>query len=482
MHRRKSIILSLAVTVIMAATFVLPAGTGASAATGNSGWDLTLDSLKDSFADYFVVGNIMEPRRIRSATDAAFVHHYNFVTAENAMKPSSISRAAGQYSFSDVDVFMTWAEDLGLGIIGHTLVWHSQSPAWLTSVRDADGDYEPITRAEAQANMQEYINTVAGRYSGRIHAWDVVNEAFTTSLSSVPASGDWRDALRKTIEQTDGRPVLWYAAYANGADREAGECGSDYLYDAFVFTRLADPHAILYYNDFNETESGKREVIALMTEELNERWKSDPRNEEPERLLVEGLGLQAHYWTSDLNPASVELTIRRWIETGAEISITELDIPLGRWRNWGEPNEANFARQAELYEQVFNVFLRYSNYIERVTFWGMIDTQSWRDEGNPLLFDGQLQAKPSFFSVLNAVNEFNRADLVYIRSEAPEIIPEPEQPDEAGEASESAADDAPEPAAAAQSDSDFSPIRLGGIIVCVLVAIVIFIAMVKKKK
>ena len=392
MHKKKKAGLSLLIAVIMISILPLPA----SADT----WDLTLPSLTDVFADYFVIGNIMEPRRLnRSETTSAFAHHYSFVTAENAMKPGHISRNANIYNFDDVDIFMLWAEEYGLGVIGHTLVWHSQSPNWLT----LDEDENLLTREEARTNMQNYINEVAGRYAGRIHAWDVVNEAFLTSVREVPFDGDWRSALRKEPGHMDGNKTQWYAAYSNGADFDAGECGSDYIYDAFVFTRLADPAAILYYNDFNETDPGKREVIAMMTEELNERWADDPRNTERGRLLIEGLGLQAHYWTENLSPVSVELTILRWMETGAEISITELDIPLGRFGRYADPTEENFEHQAKLYEQLFAIFLKYSDNIERVTFWGMLDTQSWRGEGHPLIFDGRQQAKPAFFSILKAL-------------------------------------------------------------------------------
>ncbi|MDR2532698.1 MAG: endo-1,4-beta-xylanase [Oscillospiraceae bacterium] len=361
-------------------------------------WDLTLPSLKDAFSDYFMIGNVMEPNQIGNAdTVAMFTHHYNAVTAENSMKPSYLAPRKGEYEFAGADALVEWAEQNNIALHGHTLVWHSQSPAWLTVAEDGG----PLTRAEARANMEDFINTVAGRYAGRIYSWDVVNEAVLTSVSSAPS--DWRNALRKTESETEGKPS-WYAAYANGADESKGECGSDYLYDAFVFARLAAPDAILYYNDFNETETGKREAIAMMTEELNERWKTDPLNTEPNRLLVEGLGMQAHYWTSNLTAASVEMTIRRFIETGAIISVSELDIPLGRWNAYDEPTDEGFERQAELYKEVFEIYMNFAEHIERVTFWGKADPQSWRGQGYPLLFDGFFRSKPAFDSIISLVS------------------------------------------------------------------------------
>jgi endo-1,4-beta-xylanase len=390
---------------ILAAAFIfsfapaLPAG----AEVALMAWDLTLPSLKESFADYFYIGNIMEPNQVgNDTTTEMYAYHYNFVTAENAMKPDKFAHNKGDYVFPrGTDFMIDWALENDIKVHGHALVWHSQSARWLT-----ERDGEPLTRAEAQENMEEYISAVAGHFAGKLYSWDVVNEAFTTSVSGGPNDdGWWKSRLRKTLSDTDGR-YSWYAAYANGADEEAGESGADFIYDAFVFTRIADPVAILYYNDFNETEPGKREAIAQMTEELNAKWESDPRNTEPGRLLIEGLGMQAHYWTQQNNLiSSVEATIHRFAQTGAIISITELDIPIGNWNNYRNytHTKEDYEIQADLYKGLFEVFMENADVIERVTFWGKLDPQSWRRQGNPLLFDLNLNAKPAFHSIISLV-------------------------------------------------------------------------------
>ncbi len=360
-------------------------------------WDITLASIKDAYADYFMIGNIMEPGQIQDTeTTAMFKHHYNVVTAENAMKPGNISKIKGEYNFDSADKLVAWAKENDLKIHGHTLVWHSQSAPWLTT--KADGT--PLTRAEARANMQDYINTVAGHYAGRVISWDVVNEAFLPGVADIPA--DWRDVLRKAEDNGNGSP--WYQAYANDADVSKGEDGSDYIYDAFVFTRLADPNAVLYYNDFNDTEAGKREAIALMVEELNQKWKNDKRNTEPDRLLIEGIGMQAHYWTGDLKISDVEESIKRFIKTGAKISVTELDVPHGDYMTYRQriaaPTKEEEKLQADLYRQLFEVYKKYADNIERVTFWGKADSQSWRFEGYPSLFDKNFAPKEAYFAVM----------------------------------------------------------------------------------
>jgi endo-1,4-beta-xylanase len=326
------------------------------------------------------------------------------------MKPQNIARNRDDWDFSfhRLDFFVDWAVENDINVVGHTLVWHSQSAPWLTN--DTEGN--PLTRTEARDNMEKYINIVAGHFAGRIYSWDVVNEALRTSVSTPPPiieEGWWKEMLRTESGGDEASP--WYAAYANGMDEAAGEHPSDYIYDAFVFARIADPNAILYYNDFNETSAGKREAMAQMTEEINARWAGDPRNTEPERLLIEGLGMQAHYWTADLSPVSVEQTVLRFAQTGAKVSITELDIPMGRFGGFEEPTEENLKHQAELYKGVFEVLMRHSDLIERVTFWGKADHQSWRREGSPLLFDINLQAKEAFHSIAALTQPLEFAQL-----------------------------------------------------------------------
>lgn len=367
-------------------------------------WDLTLDSIKAAYAKYFMIGNIIEPNQIENAdTTAMFKHHYDVITAENSMKPDSLSKEKGIYNFENADKLVAWAKDNGIKVHGHTLVWHAQSAPWLTTAEDGS----PLTRAQAKANMEDYINNVAGHYAGKVISWDVVNEAFLPGVSTIPAN--WKDVLRKYEDDGNGSP--WYQAYQNGADASKGEDGSDYLYDAFVFTRLADPEAVLYYNDFNETEAGKREAIALMVEELNEKWKSDERNTEPNRLLVEGIGMQAHYWTGDLQASDVEASIQRFIESGAKVSVSELDIPHGDYMTYKQrasaPTKEEEEMQAELYRQLFEIYIKYSDNIERVTFWGKADSQSWRFEGYPLLFDKNFAAKQAYFAVMDVAKDMD---------------------------------------------------------------------------
>ncbi|MFD0673976.1 endo-1,4-beta-xylanase [Cohnella sp. GCM10027633] len=355
-------------------------------------WDLNLDSLHEAYENEFLFGNAVSSNQIANAEFVdMYKLHYNVLSAENEMKPQYLSPSEGVYTYANADALVDWALDNDILVHGHTLVWHSQSADWLT--KNADGT--PLTRADAKANMADYISNVAGHYEGKVISWDVVNEAF----SGGSFNGDWKKSLR--MGGQDGSP--WYLAYANGADEEAGESGADYIYDAFVQTRLVDPNATLYYNDFNEEAPSKRDAIAAMVEDLNDQWAEDERNEEPDRLLIEGIGMQSHYFTESLSIENVENAIKRFIETGAKVTVSELDVPVGNYLNYNTSplTQEQKVVQAQAYAQLFQLYKKYASSIERVTLWGIADQHSWRSEGDPLIFDRLYAAKEAYRAIMD---------------------------------------------------------------------------------
>ncbi|GMK37453.1 hypothetical protein PCCS19_05070 [Paenibacillus sp. CCS19] len=379
-------------------------------------WDLTLPSLKDAYSQYFTIGNIMEPAQTTDATlTAMYEKQYNVVTAENAMKPENLLRNISsasdlsdpsKYNFAGSDQIVQWAEDHNQSIHGHTLVWHSQTPAFINT--GASG-----TRVAAKANMETFINNVIAHFdSSNLISWDVVNEAFDDNTAKFDGS-DWRTGLRT------GSP--WYTAYANGADASKGESGADYIYDAFAFAHLAqvqiDSTAKLYYNDYNETY--KYEEIAQMVEDLNAQWEQDARYDG--RKLIEGIGMQSHFWINskpDVNVQEVERAIKRFVETGARISVSELDIPYSANNNY-HLDEAKLAEQAQQYGTLFTIYKQYADSIDRVTFWGKADIQSWRGSGMPSLFDNSFRPKTAFWTVIGLGASTNNNNPIVIIPEKP---------------------------------------------------------------
>lgn len=380
-------------------------------------WDLTLPSLAQRWEDYFILGNILEPALIRDNPRGViemFLHHYAAVTAENAMKVDAISGGAEQRSrpaalnLAGARTMVDFAEEHGLYMVGHTLVWHSQSAPWL--YRDPQtGEY--LTRAEAKENMRWFIQQYAGYFGDRIHAWDVTNEVFTDGgganiITNRPEGspfyevGTWQRALRNNVP--------WYHAFANGADFDAGERAYDYIYYAFVFARRYAPSALLIYNDFNEEYPHKRNAMANMTIELNERWHNDsvnnpaygnPSHPDYGRLLIEVIGMQGHY-NQSTSLGNVRDALEMFSQTGARIHVTELDIHFrGATVAPFTMNELQAERQADMFAQLFMWYAEFAEYIDRVSIWGREDSTSWRGADAATHFDRFYNPKPAFWAI-----------------------------------------------------------------------------------
>ena len=371
-------------------------------------------SLYRHFEGNFLVGNIWSSGWRGPMNDEAqefLRYNFNAVTAEDYHKPDQIIPSGAmfhnfenvsQWNWARAERIIDFAEANNMAMIGHTLVWHSQSPLWLTG-REGASTTPLVNRSTAMYNMERYINEVAGRWAGRIFSWDVVNEVFTTGVSQGAwnQNPDWRAHLRREgVGLDNNNYTRWYDAFANGAT--GNECGSDYIYYAFRFTRLADPSAILYYNDFNEESPGKREAIAQMVEDINARWRNDPLYDG--RLLIEVIGMQSHYhldqWATNFD--LIRPTMERFIATGARISITELDITMGTSQNpLPVPlTREQQQRQANAFARLFGYYLEFQQHINRVSIWGMADDRSWRAWGQPTLSVASFEPKEAFNAVL----------------------------------------------------------------------------------
>lgn len=412
--------------------------------------------LKDVYRDHFAVGNIYsgpQTYEAGSPNSATVERHFDVMTAENNMKPDqllpndNIDPVTGEFTFdfSAADAFVDQTIARGMDVHGHVLVWHGQSPERINAGPTGG------TRAQARANMERYIQEVLTHFQGRTVSWDVVNEAFVDGLAEFdPETQDWRDFLRGG---PNGGWSNWYAAYANGADTAAGESPADFLYDAFVLARQYGPDQRLIYNDFNVFQSeGKAEAIIAMAKDLNARYAAE--HPEDPRLLVETIGLQSHNYINQTpafacsentrlpelsddaaaewqpgacsDEASVEQSLQLIIEAGMTAEISELDLQV--WEAWnGQPegddrsqyrdltdptvadrisrdeftywvgkitNRAELeAIQAQRFAEYFAVYKKYSQDVNRVTFWGLTDELSWRSTHNPLIFNSDFSEK-----------------------------------------------------------------------------------------
>jgi endo-1,4-beta-xylanase len=342
-----------------------------------------LPPMKDDFADKFMFGNIFNPADVSSSgvINTALTRHYNVLTAENNMKPDQLSTGKGTYNFSTADRMVNAAIASGFKVVGHTLLWHSQIPQW----------QQNINSATALEDMKKYITDVVGHFRGKIYSWDVINEAF-------PDGGNYSNW--KTSMRTNNP---WFKAI-----------GSDFVYEGFLAARLADPVAILYYNDYNTDNQSKAAMIRDMVKEVNEQYKKAYPNET--RLLIEGIGMQEHHNTG-VSASAIKNTLNMFKPLGVKISVSELDVLIVKYQEFAPyghgPNKQNsikgFTRtgglkeQARLYGQYFKVYLEFNDIIERVSFWGVTDNQSWRSAALPLLFDSDGNAKDAYYSVIESL-------------------------------------------------------------------------------
>ncbi len=347
-------------------------------------------ALRDTYAKTFLIGVALNTSMVNGQNPRAaeiVSREFSSLTAENDMKWSVVNPEPGRYEFRSADDYVLFGEKHDMAVIGHTLVWHSQTPRW---VFEGD-DGEPASREILLRRMRDHIRTVAGRYRGRIKGWDVVNEA----INDGPAD-------REVLRDSPWRRII----------------GEDYIDHAFRYAREADPRAELYYNDYGLFHREKRARTITMLRGLIERG-----------VPIDGVGMQGHYQIGNPSVAEIEQAILDFAALGLKVMITELDVDvlpsrgdvgvadISRREKYeaalnpyvrGLPNDQQ-TRLAKRYAELFRVFLKNRRHITRVTFWGLDDGHTWLNNfpvrgrtNHPLLFDHLLNPKPAYFSVLRA--------------------------------------------------------------------------------
>jgi endo-1,4-beta-xylanase len=349
-------------------------------------------ALKDVFKDAFVMGTALNDA-IVSGGDAAsrdlVVRHFGSITAENVMKAGPLNPKPGVWNFGPADAFVAFGEAHGMFIVGHTLVWHNQTPAWF--FQDEAGNPNP---PEAQIErMRRHIEAVAGRYKGRVHAWDVVNEVIDNDGSY--------------------RPTTWVNAVGGG---------DELVKAAFRFASQYAPGAELYYNDFNAWRPAKREGIVRMVKML-----------QADGIRIDGVGMQGHWGLNYPKTEYIEAAIDAYAAAGVKVMITELDVdvlPLTRegqiigtvmsdpqfqleeftayldpYRD-GLPADVE-QQAADRWAELFRIFHGRRDRIDRVTLWGVHDGMSWKNNypvpgrtNYPLLFGRDRLPRPAFDAVM----------------------------------------------------------------------------------
>lgn len=323
---------------------------------------LKIPALHSVYKDYFDIGAAVNLTTIETQKDVLSTH-YNSITAENDMKFERVHPLEELYSFEAADKIADFAAVNGMKLRGHTLVWHNQTSDWV---------FDGADRETLLARMKSHIETVVGRYKGIIYGWDVVNEAIEDK------SGVW---LRES---------KWLNLI-----------GEDFIAKAFEYAHEADPNALLFYNDYNECNPEKRDKIIRLIQSLKDK-----------NVPIHGIGLQGHWNLNGPSLEEIREAIERYAATSLKLQVTELDISMfdheDKRTDLTEPSEEMLEKQAERYEQVFQLFREYKDVITAVTFWGAADDYTWlnnfpvRGRRNwPFVFDQKHEPKASFWKIAN---------------------------------------------------------------------------------
>jgi endo-1,4-beta-xylanase len=392
-------------------------------ATGRSA---DLPTLKDAYKKHFYVGVAIN-RAIATGTRPDYVRRtaelvdkdialvkeqFNQISPENDLKWALIHPREGAdgYNFEPADGYVNFGVSNHMYIVGHTLVWHGQTPLWVfrgtnsppgttnvassdpAAVTNAAGTNTPAgggfgrggftgpraSREELLERMRDHIHTVVGRYKGKIQAWDVVNEAIADGGTNLLRNSLWLQII-----------------------------GPDFIAKAFEYAHEADPEAILRYNDYGLENPAKRRKLITLIKSLQEQ-----------HIPVMAIGSQTHVSVSSPSFEAEDQVLTDLETLGLPIHITELDVNGAQGgQRTSEADVGNNAattqgglvddanrRLTDAYVGLFRAFVKHDKSVKAVTFWGANDAVSWRAQGRPLLFDGNDQPKAGFDSVIRVAN------------------------------------------------------------------------------
>lgn len=339
-------------------------------------------SLKSHFENKFFTGAAINESTILGKDDKSYQivnNQFNSITPENSLKWMYIQPKPNQFDFSTADQYVQMGLDNGMYIVGHALVWHAQLAEFMQETKNKN---------EFRSHVENHINRLVKRYKGKIDAWDVVNEAFEED-----------GKLRNSV------------FYKN--------MGENYVEEVFKLAEKLDPEADLIYNDYNLYKPKKRNAVIEMVKQFKANGTK-----------ISGVGVQAHWGLNYPTIDEIEQIIYDFHTAGVSVSFTELDISVlpNPWELVGAEVNQNFSKfegdpkmnpypdnlpnevalkLANRYYDIFQLFVKHSDKIERVTFWGLTDKYSWLNDwpikgriNYPLLYDRNYKPKEAYRKVL----------------------------------------------------------------------------------
>ena len=332
-------------------------------------------SLKEIYADRFDFGSAAPQMVFRDLKWLKLMkEQFSILTPENEMKPDSVLDVAGSKKlleetgdetavavrFDAAKALLRFAQDTGVKVHGHVLIWHSQTPE--TFFHEGYDSKKPlVTREVMLGRMENYIKGVFeyldANYPGVVVSWDVLNEA-------IDDGSNW-------LRNSNWKKII----------------GEDYPNFAYAYARKYAPADVkLYYNDYNTAMPGKlRGIVKLLNSLIPEG-------------NIDGYGFQMHHSVSFPSIQQIDTAVNTIANMGIRLRVSELDVTVSN------NSEASFRKQAQYYAEVMKIILKHSNQFEAVQVWGLTDTMSWRGSQYPLLFDGRGNPKPAFWAVADPQN------------------------------------------------------------------------------
>lgn len=358
--------------------------------------------LKDAYKDYFSIGVAVNMRNISNPEQIAIIKKdFNSITAENDMKPQPTEPAYGQFNWKNADKIANFCRSNGIKLRGHCLMWHAQIGEWM--YKDEKGDL--VSKEKLFQNMKHHITAIVERYKDVVYAWDVVNEAIS--------DGGWQGGRRGMGEHP--------SPYRNSPLYQIA--GDEFIKKAFIYAREADPNVLLFYNDYNAADPGKRDRIYNMVKSMKE-----------EGVPIDGIGMQGHYNVYGPSMEDVDAALTKYSTIVKHIHITELDIranqemggQLNFSRDGGNISQVVKTLQEDQYARLFKVLRKHKDVVDNVTFWNLSDRDSWLGARNyPLPYDENYKAK----RVYSIIKDFDPAsDTAVVKEDfRPSVLNQPGQ-------------------------------------------------------
>ena len=335
--------------------------------------------LKDAYKNYFMIGVALNQRNVSNADQVNLVKaEFNSITAENDMKPGEMHPKEGEWNFEKADKIADFCRQNGIKLRGHCLCWHSQFADWMFT----DKKGKEVKKEVFYQRLREHIHTVVNRYKDVVYCWDVVNEAMEDNPRPNFANGKF----------TPGSPYR--------QSRHFKLCGDEFIAKAFEFAREADPNALLFYNDYNECDPGKRDRIFDMVKKMKDAG-----------VPIDGIGMQGHYNVYGPTEEDIDAAITKYATIVKHIHVTELDIRMNtemggqlRFSRGENKPVAGYMNTllTDQYNRIFKIFRKHKDVIDCVTFWNLGDRDSWLGVNNhPLPFDENYKPKQAYYAIKN---------------------------------------------------------------------------------